>query len=245
MTFEDGLEAKEGPKTEVETLREKLVELQTELNQKDRQIEDLALRLEIEEKNSKTDFLTGSKNRRGLQEAATYILPEAAVEGQAEHRKTEKEPTGAVLYFDIDGFKEINDQYGHDVGDSIIKEAADILNHFMRPNDVVARMGGDEFVILLNGASEDVLHKFFDPSTDPPRARFGFTALIGGKPQKINFSGGIALIQPGETIANLDDMIKRADQALYQSKTGGRDRITMFEPMENSDVPADFLTHEA
>jgi diguanylate cyclase (GGDEF)-like protein len=220
---------------------ETLEALRAKVQEQAETIAALERRLEAEEEKSKTDFLTGLKNRRGLEEAATYILPEATIEGQPEQRKIEKEPIGAVLYLDIDDFKEINDQYGHAEGDRIIKEAADILTHFIRPNDVVARMGGDEFVILLNGASEDVVHKFLDPNTDPPRARFGFTALVGGKEQRISFSGGIALIQHGETIADLNHMIDRADQALYKSKTDGRDRLTLFKPAASNtsaDLPA-------
>ncbi len=197
------------------------------------------------EEMSRTDFLTGLKNRRGMEEAAKYILPEAIAEGHADQRKGEKKITnGAVLYLDIDHFKEINDQYGHPIGNRIIQEAAAFLTRSMRPNDVVARAGGDEFVVILNGATEKIIEKFFDRSTDPPQPRFGFTTSIDGREQRISFSGGIALVQPKETVADLNQMIDRADKALYQSKAAGLDRITMFTPMETSSDSDNFSAYK-
>ncbi|MDR3582377.1 MAG: GGDEF domain-containing protein, partial [Candidatus Pacebacteria bacterium] len=213
--------------------RRTVEELESELAERDRRIAEL-------EKEAITDSLTGLYNRRGLEKAARIVMPEPNKEGRPEKRDAEQKTKNvAVLDLDIDGFKGINDRYGHLEGDRVIREAGEFLTRSMREYDVVARMGGDEFVVIMNGATERIINKFFDHDADPPRPRFGFTTEIGGEPRRISFSGGITLLQPGETIDNLTDMVGRADEALYESKEAGRDRVTLFKPSANGNIPAD------
>ncbi len=220
----------------VEMLQEKIRTLTEEnealRNERDSERE----RRERAEKDASEDPLTGLYNRRGLEKAARIAMPETRKSGNAEHRSTEgKGKSMAALQLDIDKFKQINDLNGHAEGDRIIKEAAEFLVRSVRPSDIVARLGGDEFVVLFNGASERIVNKFFDPDADPPRPRLGFFTTLQGKETWISFSGGITMTEPGETANNLGDLLDRADQALYESKRAGRDRVMLLkeEPVGN------------
>lgn len=218
------------PKT-VEMLEAELHDRDVQIEELKNEREELKTKLKETEEKADTDELTGLYNLRGFKKAAQIVMPDANREGHPEQRDTGEKATNiAVLHLDIDGFKGINDTYGHPEGDRIIREAAGFLIHFVRKCDVVARTGGDEFVIIMNGDTEKIIDKFFDRNVDPPRSRFGFTTEIDGKVQRVSFSGGITLLQPGETTTNLGDMVSRADKALYQSKNAGRDRITLFDP---------------
>jgi diguanylate cyclase (GGDEF)-like protein len=232
------------PKT-VEMLEAELHDRDVQIEALKKEREELTNKLEKAEQDSLTDELTGLYNLRGFKEAAQIVMPGTNKEGHPEQRDGEQKATNiAILHLDIDEFKGINDTYGHPEGDRIIREAAGFLTHFVRQCDVVARTGGDEFVIIMNGDTEKIIDKFFDRNVDPPRSRFGFTTEIDGKVQRVSFSGGITLLQPGETTDNLGDMISRADKALYTSKETGRDRITLFKP-ETSDTSADLPADEA
>ncbi len=130
----------------------------------------------------------------------------------------------AVLYLDIDEFKSINDSLGHDVGDQVLVEIADRLRQVLRDNDTAARMGGDEFAILL----DDLEHP-----TDA--ARVATRALeilrvpfdVAGRSMPVNSSIGIVVHTDGVTA---DELLRNADIAMYMAKHGGKGRFEVFEP---------------
>lgn len=161
---------------------------------------------------SRTDGLTGLMNRRALNEILTYELDRA---------RRYVSPLSLILC-DIDGFKEINDTYGHDVGDRVLQTISATLKMLLRKIDTAGRYGGDEFMLIL-----------------PETAREGAENLAGkllavmgeanlnlpdGKPLRLSMSIGIAA--PLEDEDDIDSLIKRADDAMYASKLGGRNRIT-------------------
>lgn len=180
------------------------------------------------------DPLTNALNRRGLKEAARAVFEQQKREGS---REKKEKPIG-VLVLDIDNFKIINDAFkeGHAGGDRILQNAAAFLKDSVRGSDIVARVGGEEFAIVFNNAdAQDIYNKFFDNAAG--RARLGFIVELDGEQIPINFSGGISMFEPGETISDLDTILQRADKALYKAKedekteegvTRGRDRILMF-----------------
>lgn len=159
------------------------------------------------EKLARTDALTQLPNRAALNAA----LPEAI----ARSRDTGEEL--AVLFLDIDHFKEINDKFGHEVGDELLVEFACRLREAVRHTDFVARLAGDEFVVVLEhltnpGQAGQIAQKILDAMARP--------SAVGNQLQPISASIGIAML-PDET-TDAPALINLADQALYRAKQAGR-----------------------
>jgi diguanylate cyclase (GGDEF)-like protein len=137
-----------------------------------------------------TDALTGALNRSGLQEAADRL--------RLRRRRTSRHVTVAAL--DLDGFKAINDRTGHAAGDRLLAEATAAWRSVLRRDDVLARTGGDEFIVLM-------------PDTEPPEATAVLDRLRAAHP--VEWSAGVASWQIGES---LEQCIERADRELYAAK---------------------------
>jgi diguanylate cyclase (GGDEF)-like protein len=151
---------------------------------------------------SRHDHLTGLLNRQALMDALEHALDPRVASGRR-----------AVLFVDFDGFKAINDRYGHQAGDELLVAAAERLRGALRPSDVLARLGGDEFVTLLDGASTDeqaiAIARRQEEALSAP-----FT--VEGEPATITISIGIALGSPGELSAS--ELLHRADVTMYSAK---------------------------
>ncbi|WP_458071779.1 diguanylate cyclase [Rhodanobacter sp. BL-MT-08] len=171
----------------------------------DRKLRDLATR----------DALTGLSNRRHLIELAKPEIARARHAGQ---------PVSLVLA-DIDDFKQINDGYGHEAGDVVLTRASAVFRDACSSEDIIARWGGEEFLFLLpNIGTDDAL-----PIAERVRARVAEMAVDhDGRQIGFTLSMGVALLMPEE---NLEDAIRRADNALYQSKSEGRNRVTPASPL--------------
>ncbi|TGX53433.1 GGDEF domain-containing protein [Sphingomonas gei] len=152
---------------------------------------------------AKEDLLTGVRNRRGFIADVEDLLP-------AEQR-------GAIALLDLDRFKAVNDRFGHDEGDRVLRDFAARLSSELRRGDLVARWGGEEFAVLFRGATEEEAARVL--------ARVGrrliASPLIVCDGQALTFSAGICRFG-GEA---LDDSIACADKALYEAKETGRNRI--------------------
>ena len=154
------------------------------------------------------DFLTGAFNRRYFFDVASTIILKAM-------RKNENV---AVAMLDIDKFKNINDTYGHDIGDIAIKEVVNILDLNLRHSDLMARFGGEEFCILLEDISKEDLEKLFE------KIRVAFeTNIIDLGEVKLNFTTSIGIYYGLND--SLEYMIKKADDGLYYCKNNGRNQI--------------------
>ncbi len=129
----------------------------------------------------------------------------------------------AILVMDLDGFKDINDSYGHQVGDQVLIEVGRRLRRSIRGNDTVARLGGDEFIILLSDikTEEDA-----DKITRKIQRFFRDYFLIGGHKIKISLSIGTS-IYPDDG-RELEDLIKKSDKAMYWVKNHGRDGYRLY-----------------
>jgi two-component system, cell cycle response regulator len=183
--------------------------LQDELDQKNRELEVANKRLR---RLSITDGLTELFNHRHMHE----LLHE-----EFERTKRSNEPL-AVLMLDLDRFKAVNDNYGHPTGDVILYETARILRESAREIDMVGRYGGEEFIVILPGTDEEAAALFAE------RVRTAVAEHVfrdEANEVRMTVSGGVASY-PGEGVGHPDMLIKRADEALYNSKTTGRDRIT-------------------
>ena len=165
------------------------------------------------ERQALVDGLTGLANRRA---AADALHAEAA---QAERLET---PLSIVLA-DLDGFKDVNDEHGHAVGDEVLRAFADVLRDTVRESDVAGRWGGEEFLLLLPGADIDGAAQFAE------RVRAGLASRrIPSAPElRVTASFGVAEYA-GES--NTEQLVAAADSALYRAKRAGKDRVERAEP---------------
>ncbi len=164
---------------------------------------------------SKTDGLTGLMNRRAFQDALEASMARAARDGTS----------GALLFVDLDNFKVINDNRGHEVGDTVLCDISNMLTSCSRIYDLVARLGGDEFAIWLNDLDIDSATK----RADEFLVMLSQMADRSGDPAKpLGASIGIARFEPasGET---LRDLLIRADDAMYAAKKSGKNGWAVAE----------------
>lgn len=154
------------------------------------------------------DPLTGLLNRRGL------------------HRRLlERRPTGltGAVLVDVDHFKSVNDRWGHAAGDDVLVRVAAVLAATLRPDDLLARVGGEEFLVITTGAGAP------DVADLAERLRAAVAADRGPRP--VTISAGVALCRPGPGIpCLLDELNARADTLLYRAKAEGRNRVCVQDP---------------
>lgn len=159
---------------------------------------------------SQTDQLTGLLNRRGFDAEAAAALDRAEANGAS----------AAVLMCDIDHFKSINDRYGHEIGDKVLVEIADVLRQFaIRHDALVARYGGEEFAAVLTGLSQEQAARGAEEIRRDCAAR---TILDGVTLLPVTISIGFTVKDFG---LELGSLMRTADQALYAAKRHGRDRV--------------------
>lgn len=156
-----------------------------------------------------TDPLTGLLNRRAFLDEVTRHIARLDRETLA----------GTLLYIDLDGFKGVNDRFGHALGDQVLVHFTAILRGLVRPSDLIARLGGDEFAIWLGGADKLTAAERADElcTTAPAQMQ---TMLPAAFPD-LGVSIGIAMRQPGSS-EPIGDVLRRADQAMYEVKRTGR-----------------------
>jgi len=163
------------------------------------------------------DSLTGMPNRRTLQNCLDGMLA-----------SNQQNDEIAVLYIDLDRFKQVNDTLGHGLGDALLKEVGCRLRECVRHDDQVARLGGDEFAVLLSGQSvrrdATELAQRLITNISAPYHLQGQTVRIGAS-IGITFAPNVLRDRP-----RLDDLLKNADEALYEAKSEGRQRYRCFEP---------------
>ena len=164
------------------------------------------------ERQALVDGLTGLANRRAANEA---LHAEAA---RAERLET---PLSVVLA-DLDGFKDVNDEHGHAVGDAVLRVFAEVLRETLRESDVAGRWGGEEFLVLLPGADEDGAAQL----AERVRARLAERSIPGLPALHVTASFGVAEYV-GET--NAEQLLAAADGALYRAKRAGKDRVERAE----------------
>ncbi len=161
------------------------------------------------------DALTGLFNRRRfLEEMDRHV---------AEARRYDLE--GALLFLDLDQFKDVNDSRGHRAGDDLLAGLADLLRQRLRSTDVIARLGGDEFAVLLPRTSPDDARRI---AADVLGRIQDHTFLVGGAPLRITASIGVAPFPIDSD--NSGEILSRADLAMYRAKEDGRNRYSVFVP---------------
>jgi diguanylate cyclase (GGDEF)-like protein len=175
--------------------------------------------LETTKQQANVDELTGLYNRRFLEEYARKLIAMA---------RRKSQPLGVIM-MDLDHFKEFNDIYGHEVGDRILRHFAKTASRAIREANLAARYGGEEFVVMLpeTGAQSSLL------VAERIRLAVERTVIPSGteKPlPQLTVSLGIAIYP--EHGQGLEDVLQAADKALYESKRAGRNRTTLYVPLE-------------
>jgi diguanylate cyclase (GGDEF)-like protein/PAS domain S-box-containing protein len=165
------------------------------------------------------DALTGLPNRRLLQDRLSQALTAIDRSGQY----------GALFFIDLDNFKSLNDTRGHDIGDLLLVEVGKRLRGVVRECDTVARQGGDEFVVLLEGMGSDAesAAKLAKQVGDKLREAVDQSFLLHGYEYVCKLSIGVSLFHAQDTV---DELLKHADLALYQAKNAGRNTLRFFDP---------------
>ena len=174
------------------------------------EVTDLVRNAERLERLATTDEMTGICNRR-------HFLTLAETEWR---RFQDDGAPFALLILDVDLFKSINDRFGHNVGDAVIRSVAAICQREKRDADILARIGGEEFVLLLPQTPRDEAVGFAEKLRQRVEAE---PFVHDGESLRLTISIGVAEAEAG--MAEIGDIMKRADQALYDAKRGGRNRV--------------------
>jgi diguanylate cyclase (GGDEF)-like protein len=181
------------------------------------QIEDVTARREAERALSEQalrDAVTGLPNRRALNDRANSAL----------QRMRRKPGMVSILFCDLDHFKEVNDSLGHQVGDLLLVEAAHRLQSVVRPEDTLARLGGDEFVFLGEG---------FASTADVVRLAGRMQECLGAPwvhdQQEFRPAMCVGIAVTSDPEVSVDELLRRADLAMYRAKAAGRGRIEVYQ----------------
>ncbi|MEM7476404.1 MAG: GGDEF domain-containing protein [Planctomycetota bacterium] len=187
--------------------------LENELVQSRYQLEKQAEELDKRKKEARTDGLCQTGNRKAFDEAIQYMLS----------KKAAKNRGFALMLIDVDKFKRINDTFGHSAGDGVLVNIGDALKASVRPSDMVCRLGGDEFAVILDNTDDG------DVALVGSRIRSyieNIDFMVGEQNEStvVTMSMGLTAVRDGDTARSIYD---RADEALYESKSRGRNRLTL------------------
>ncbi|WP_409524199.1 EAL domain-containing protein [Nitrincola sp. MINF-07-Sa-05] len=172
------------------------------------------------------DVLTGLPNRRLLQERLLQSMARSI------HRKQD----GAVLFIDLDNFRNLNDSHGHQAGDRFLSSVAERLSQHLHESDILARIGGDKFALLLEGLDErkERSHYLIDKTAHRILQTLQEPFLFGQKLYTGTASIGIALFS--DAWNNSNEVLKCAELAMYEAKSAGRNQLCFFDPVMRDQV---------
>lgn len=194
---------------ELKYIREQNEKLTEKLELYHKEIQRLNTELKIAKEDATLDFLTGLVNRRSFDRALEDLLKEVREKGY----------TFTLILMDIDNFKQINDTYGHPVGDMVLKEVSAVLRMYLRANTIIGRLGGEEFGIILPGVS----------ISDGIKVAERIRGIIENRELKHNDKVIKITASFGVTESNKDDtkesIYTRADNALYKAKKEGKNKV--------------------
>jgi diguanylate cyclase (GGDEF)-like protein len=172
------------------------------------------------------DALTGLPNRRMLLDRLDHALASARKSGQV----------GALLFIDLDNFKQINDARGHSLGDMLLKQVAQRLAQLQRPGDTVARIGGDEFVLLFDNIATDMESAARSALLSAEAVRVALEMPYTIDTHLYSSTGSIGITLFPKRSEEVEDLLREADTAMYRAKELGRNRILFYEADMQADV---------
>ncbi len=174
------------------------------------------------------DALTGLPNRLMLHDRMKQALASAQRTGKK----------GALLFVDLDNFKQINDARGHAVGDQLLIRIASHLNEIMRTDDTIARLGGDEFVMLVNDLGPDEETSSLAVMSIARKVHAALEAPHDIDGRRYACTGSIGITIFPKSNEGIDDLLREADTAMYRAKAAGRNRISFFQATMQGEVEA-------
>lgn len=195
------------------TIIEKNSLLEEELNRQAETMISLQRDLDRVRREALTDGLTGVSNRKAFDSAIHQLIRETL---------KQEDQTFSLILADIDHFKAFNDNYGHQVGDQVLRLVAKTLLDGVKGKDIVARYGGEEFAVLLPGTNQHACMQVANHLREAVASKEIINRNTNTKLGRITLSGGVTEFYPGDTE---EDMIERADAALYTAKNKGRNQI--------------------
>ncbi len=197
---------------ELKDIKRENINLKEEIKEYHQEIQKLKEELTIAKTEANVDFLTGLINKRRFERTLSELLKDF----------NERKYPFSLIVLDIDNFKQINDSYGHPIGDLVLKEIATIFKNYLRANTITARIGGEEFAILLPGVE----------ITDAIRIADRLRTLIENRTIRyedhnihITASFGVTEAKSGDTV---NSIIERADKALYIAKRNGKNKVEVL-----------------
>lgn len=201
---------------EMATVGQKMKDGKSQVDQMEQQINDLKKELENARRESQRDHLTGLLTRLAFEREIEKI----------ESEYTRDNHNYAVVFFDLDYFKNINDSYGHEGGDVVLSTFAKVLKKATREHDIVCRYGGEEFVAIVHfNLKRELLQYLKRVKSIVEHNKF----VYNNQKIKITFSAGVA---NRDSHTNYTDAIQNADMLLYKAKESGRDKIILWEGTE-------------
>ncbi len=209
-------------KDKLEYLKEKISFIKSYINESAPSIE-VKLLMDALQQSAFRDGLTGLYNRKFLEEHTKKLIPQAL---------RDKFNIG-VLLLDMDHFKAVNDEYGHDIGDKVLKELARILNETVRESDLIIRYGGEEFIVLLVNVKTEEQAIAIANKIRIKVSENEIDVYAGSKLRK-TISIGLSMF-PDDS-RSLDSVIKNADIALYEAKSKGRNQVIRFQSEQTSSI---------
>ena len=209
-------------KEELEEIKNKSPFIKRYLDEATPSIE-VKLLMDALQESAYTDGLTGLYNRKFLEQNLKTLLPQV--------KRDEKNL--ALLMLDMDHFKAVNDEYGHDIGDKVLKELSRILQENVRESDILVRYGGEEFIVLLVGVNseEDAINIAEKIGT---KVRENEIDVYAGTTIQKTVSIGLSMYP--QDSSSFDNVIKNADIALYEAKSTGRDKVVRFQKEQVTSV---------
>lgn len=208
--------------TSTRRMQAKCAKLETDLNQSSNEIQNLRSKLDETRAEALTDKLTGISNRAGFDKALGTVMVEA---------RDEADPMSLVMC-DIDHFKNFNDNYGHQVGDQVLRLVGGILRSMLKGQDIPCRYGGEEFALILPRTQLQGASKVAEAIREAIERKRIVRRSTGEVISRVTMSFGVAELQPGEAGS---DLIERADTALYRAKKEGRNRVCLGAPQAPAD----------
>lgn len=199
------------------------------INAKSSELHDVKLKLEEYKHLAETDALTQLNNRRAFDRRLTEI-----------YDSNRNVAFSALLMVDIDRFKSINDRFGHPVGDRIIQIIANIISTTAKPGTFIARTGGEEFALILEGYGEDAAAQLGEDIRQAIMNAPFINVASGTNYGPITVSVGTCMATQAQSP---DDLYTKTDRALYSSKGGGRNRVTRFSSLSDGNFIKSWLLY--